>query len=437
MADLPIEWRLDHTTFEQSPVPQPDPQKQRDFAVEVVRLLQHAGFEACFAGGCVRDQLLGREPKDYDIATAAKPDEVRALLGHRRTLPIGASFGVITVLGPRDAGQLDVATFRSDGKYSDGRHPDEVTFSSAEEDAKRRDFTINGMFFDPLTERVIDYVGGQSDLARCVVRAIGAAEVRFAEDKLRMLRAIRFAATLAFKLDEETSGAIARMADQLTAVSSERIAAELHRMLVDPHRLRALTMLRETRLCDVLFAGINVHNETAWDRALRTADHLESPGFALVLAAVLGELTDSKTAGELGQKWRLSNDVLRRWVWLVSHRDDLGGAARLPWSRLQPLLIHPGAADLVALCDARAEIGQFDRADLEFCRQRVQWPAERLDPPALLSGDDLVARGVPQGSVYRELLSAVRDAQLQGEIQSQADALALVDRLLKAAQEPR
>ncbi|MCE9553036.1 MAG: CCA tRNA nucleotidyltransferase [Planctomycetes bacterium] len=410
----------------------PDPQKQREFAIEAVRILQQAGFEACFAGGCVRDQLLGREPKDFDIATSARPDEVRDLFGHRRTLPIGASFGVITVLGPRGAGQFDVATFRSDGKYSDGRHPDEVRFSSAEEDAQRRDFTINGMFFDPVNERIIDYVGGQVDLERCVVRAIGAAEVRFAEDKLRMLRAVRFAATLAFELEAETAAAISRMADQLTAVSSERIAAEMQRMLVDPHRLRALTMLRYTRLAEVLFAGINVHDESSWDRALRTADHLDAPGYALALAAVLGELTDSRTAGELGQKWRLSNEVLRRLTWLVSNRAELTGAAQLPWYRIQPLLIHPGAADLVALCAARAEIGQFDPADVDFCRQRLLWPAERLDPPALLSGDDLVARGVPQGSVYRELLSAVRDAQLQGEIQTQADALALVDRLLKS-----
>lgn len=411
-------------------MPQHDPEQQRKFAVEVVRLLQQAGFEACFAGGCVRDQLLGREPKDFDIATSARPEEVRTLLGHRRTLPIGASFGVITVRGPRGAGQLDVATFRRDGNYSDGRHPDEVTFSSAEEDAQRRDFTINGMFFDPVTERIIDYVGGQQDLQRCVVRAIGAAEVRFTEDKLRMLRAIRFAATLAFELEAETAAAIARMATQLTAVSSERITAEMQRILVDPHRLRALSMLRETGLAEVLFADLNARDEAAWDRALRTAHHLDAPGFALALAAVLAELTDAQTAAELGKKWRLSNDVLRRMTWLIDHRNNLAGAAQLPWPRIQPLLIHQGAADLVALCAARAEIGDFDPADVDFCRQRLQWPAQQLDPPQLLSGDDLVARGVPQGSVYREMLSTVRDAQLSGEIQTPAEALALVDRLL-------
>lgn len=413
-------------------MPPPEPLKQREFAIEVVQALQQAGFEACFAGGCVRDQLLGREPKDYDIATSARPEEVRILFGHRRTLPIGVSFGVITVRGPRGAGQLDVATFRSDGKYSDGRHPDEVHFSSAEEDAQRRDFTINGMFLDPVTERVIDYVGGQEDLARGVVRAIGAAEVRFADDKLRMLRAIRFAATLAYELEADTAAAITHMADQLTAVSSERITAEMQRMLVDPHRLRALRLLRETGLAEVVFAGINLRNEAAWDLALRTADRLAAPGFALALAAVLGELSDAKTAGKLGQKWRLSNEVLRRLTWLVSHRGDLSGAAGRLWSRLQPLLIHPGAADLVALCAARAEIGQFESADVDFCRQRLAWPAERLDPPQLISGDDLLARGVPQGSVYRELLSAVRDAQLQGDICTPSEAFELVDRLLRS-----
>src|SRR3954463_2365869 len=155
-----------------------DPARQRAFALEIAKKLRTAGFEALWAGGCVRDELLGLTPKDYDVATSAKPDQIRDLFGRRRTLPIGASFGVITVLGPRDAGQIEVATFRTDATYTDGRHPDSVTFTTAEHDAQRRDFTINGLFFDPVTEEIVDYVGGRDDLKLGVIRAIGDPRLR-------------------------------------------------------------------------------------------------------------------------------------------------------------------------------------------------------------------------------------------------------------------
>ena len=173
--------------------PDVDPARARHFATEVVRRLRSADFEAFWAGGCVRDALLGRTPIDYDVATSAKPEQVRELFGHRRTLAIGAAFGVIAVLGPRRAGQVQVATFRADSAYSDGRHPDQVTYTTAEADAQRRDFTINGLFFDPLTETVHDYVGGREDLRRGVIRAIGDPHERIREDKLRTApgRAIR------------------------------------------------------------------------------------------------------------------------------------------------------------------------------------------------------------------------------------------------------
>ena len=211
-----------------------DPEQARQFALEVVSRLRAAGYQAFWAGGCVRDELLGRIPVDYDVATSAKPDEVRGVFGRRRTLAIGAAFGVITVLGPRDqadgglreAGQIEVATFRTDAAYTDGRHPAGVTFSSPEEDAQRRDFTINGLFLDPVTGEVHDYVGGREDLKAGVVRAIGVPAMRFGEDHLRMLRAVRFAAGFAFALDGETRAAIEKMTHLVTTVSPERIAAE-------------------------------------------------------------------------------------------------------------------------------------------------------------------------------------------------------------------
>ena len=184
--------------------------ESRDFAIEVVKTLQAAEHEALWAGGCVRDQLLGRTPKDYDVATSASPEQVRDVFGKRRTLPIGASFGVITVLGPKGSGvdPIEVATFRRDGGYSDGRRPDAVEFTDAKEDALRRDFTINGMFFDPVESKVIDYVGGKEDLAARVVRAIGDPSERINEDKLRMLRAVRFASTFGFELESATLAAV-------------------------------------------------------------------------------------------------------------------------------------------------------------------------------------------------------------------------------------
>ncbi|MDX1946089.1 MAG: CCA tRNA nucleotidyltransferase, partial [Pirellulaceae bacterium] len=230
----------------------PDPTQAREFATDVVARLRAAGYEALFAGGCVRDQLLGITPKDYDVATSATPDQVRDCLGHRRTLPIGASFGVITALGPRGAGQVEVATFRRDAGYSDGRHPDSVSFTTAEQDALRRDFTINGMFFDPVASQVIDYVGGQDDLARGVIRAIGDPAQRIAEDKLRMLRAVRFAARFDFALDEGTLAAIRRQASELVIVSAERIAAEMRLMLIHPNRARAAAMLHVAGLLEVI-----------------------------------------------------------------------------------------------------------------------------------------------------------------------------------------
>src|SRR5688572_4921449 len=182
----------------------PDPVRQRAFALEIVEKLRAAGFEALWAGGCVRDELLGLTPKDYDVATSAMPDQIRDVFGRRRTLPIGAAFGVITVLGPRAAGQVEVATFRTDAAYSDGRRPDSVTFTDAEHDAQRRDFTINGLFYDPIEGKVVDFVGGQEDLKRGTIRAIGDPRLRIAEDKLRMLRAVRFAATFNFAIDPDT-----------------------------------------------------------------------------------------------------------------------------------------------------------------------------------------------------------------------------------------
>jgi len=408
----------------------PNHQHQRRFALDVVTRLRAAGFEAYWAGGCVRDEILGRPPKDYDVATNATPAEVRRLFGMGRTLAIGAAFGVIAVLGPRGAGQVEVTTFRRDARYSDGRHPDAVVFSSAKEDASRRDFTINGLFFDPVENRVIDYVGGQDDLRRGLIRAIRQAEERFAEDKMRMLRAVRFAATFQYPLEPATLAAIRRMATEIRVVSPERIATEMRRMLVDVHRGQAVRLLVDTGLTAVVLPEIEPGESL--QRRLAVIERLAEPEFPLALAGLLVE-AGAAAVEAVGRRWRLSNRETERAVWLVAHRDALRGAPQRPWSRVHRVLAHEGAPDLVALREATLRADGEPLDEVDWCRQMLARPRAELAPPPLLPGDDLRLHGVRMGPIYRELLDALRDAQLDGRISSRAEALALVDDLLRNA----
>jgi poly(A) polymerase len=408
------------------------PAPPRAFALEIVQRLRTAGFEALWAGGCVRDELLGLAPKDYDVATSATPEQIREVFGRRRTLPIGASFGVITVLGPRAAGQIDVATFRSDAVYSDGRHPDSVTFTTAEHDAQRRDFTINGLFFDPIAERVVDYVGGQADLARRVIRAIGDPRLRLGEDKLRMLRAVRFAAAFTFQIEPATLRAIQDMAAEVTTVSAERIGAEIRRMLVDKNRAVALELLRETKLLPQVLPEVAKFDAATFEQTKDRLAVLEAPLLSLALATMLSGETKapeaelSLAAQALGRRLRFTNKEIERTVWLLRHAANIAQALQLPWPRLQRLLVHEGSLELIALREAIA--GPNDSA-AAFCRERLAWPGERLNPPLLLDGGDLIAHGLAPGPTFASLLEKIRDSQLNGEINSRDEALALVDRL--------
>ena len=414
-------------------MPELDPLQQRRFATDVVDQLRASGHTAYWAGGCVRDRLLGLVPKDYDVATSAKPDQIRAIFGHRRTLAIGAAFGVITVLGGRRAGQIEVATFREDAQYSDGRHPDNVRFSTAEMDAQRRDFTINGLFFDPHEERVIDYVGGQQDLGRRLIRAIGNPQDRIAEDRLRMLRAVRFAATFGFQLEAATLDAIRAMAHGVVKVSAERIAAELRRMLEDSTRRAACELLVETELLSLVLPEVADLESgpgpgaSDWQETLRVLDALVEPKFPLSLAALLHRCATPDTINELGQRLRLSNHEVDRATWLLQHHALIVGAPDMKWSQLQPLLVCDGIDDLLAM---RAAIASPDSPDVVLFRQHLRRPLSELDPPLLLTGDDLIAHGIQPGPAFRGLLDRIRAAQLDEEISSREEGLTLVDRLL-------
>jgi poly(A) polymerase len=388
---------------------------ERDFALDVVRTLQEAGHEALFAGGCVRDELLGRDPNDYDIATAALPGEVQALFRH--SLAVGEAFGVIEVLGPRPL-RVQVATFRRDGPYSDARRPDEVVFSTAEEDAKRRDFTINGMFYDPLRDRIIDFVGGREDLDRRILRAIGDPHARFAEDRLRLLRAVRMAARFELTIEANTWQAIQQRASTLgEGVSAERIHDELYKMVADPFRVRAFHLLHQSGLAAVILPE--------WDAVATRAVlvGLNRPCFALALAAMLFP-QGRKTANRVALRLRLSNDDRQRLEWLVEHHAALRGAATMRPATLKPLLVHPGIEDLLALHRAQGFDADADAAE----RRRADWEADgSLNPPPLLTGNDLLAMGLKAGPQFRQLLDTLRAAQLDGELNSPEAARALVE----------
>lgn len=422
-----------------------DPKRQ--FALQVVERLQQAGFQALWAGGCVRDLLLERAAQDYDVATSARPNDVIELFGRRRTQTVGASFGVILVLGPRAAGPVEVATFRADGEYLDGRRPEQVTFTSAEHDARRRDFTINGMFYDPLTEQVTDYVDGQTDLAAKLVRAIGTPADRMREDKLRMLRAVRFAATLEFDLDPATAAAISDMASELGEVSAERISQELQKMLVHPQRTRAWQLCRDLGLLDLILPNVfldpSADVRRSWSTARDLLDQLQEPTFELCLASVLHGLEPQQSGrgqspvADVCRRLRLSNQQTAHIDWLVSNQRRILSAPQLPQAQLFRLLAQPLISPLLQLVAARCRAYQESAESVRFCREVLQNTSpEELNPDQLICGDDLIGIGLRPGRQFKIILDAVRDAQLDGQISTTEEAVCLAHKLNSATTDP-
>jgi poly(A) polymerase len=402
------------------------------FAASIVAQLRGAGFEAYFAGGCVRDVLLGLDPEDYDVATDARPDQAMRLF--RRTIAIGASFGVVKVLGSKPEGDVEVATFRSDGAYLDGRRPEAVTFSTPELDASRRDFTINGMFLDPGENRVIDFVQGRADLDAKILRAIGDPAARFAEDKLRLLRAVRFTARFGLTIDPLTRTAVTNMAAEVTTVSAERIAQELRKMLVHPSRAVAMRLAREMGLVSAVLPPLATPGDEVWEHTMRVLDHLPgSPSFPLAFAALLGGIGQEAVrdvALTLSADLKLANSDRDRTVWLLNHRDSLTAPETLRESRLNRLLASEGIDELLALHRAAALASGRGTAHVDFCKAYIRdQPAGPINPPPLLNGHDLMSHGLRPSPQFAQLLEAIRDAQLDRQIASKEDALALVDRI--------
>lgn len=413
------------------------PTTPRDFAVKVVQDLRAAGYESLWAGGCVRDDLLGIVPKDFDVATTATPQQVIALFGQRRTVPVGVSFGVVMVLGPnRSCGQIEVATFRADGEYLDGRRPDSVQFCSAEEDARRRDFTINGMFYDPIDGKVIDYVGGRQDLAAGILRAIGNASDRFDEDKLRMLRAVRFAATFDFQLDGSTAAAITARHDQISQVSVERISQELRRMLSHPTRAVSMQKLMDVGLHESVFGPLVDVTMTSDDfgQIRDVMQHLQQPTFEPSVCAVFARMFDAtapKRRGRLARisdacrKLKLSNEESDAICWIAESARQCAQAEDKPLHVLKPILADKRVALLLDYLRATAIAGQQSTVDAAFLQDYAErTPQNVLAPEPFIDGSDLQSMGITPGPVFKDLLQTIRNEQLDEILHDRNAALA-------------
>ena len=417
------------------------------FAIDVVRRLQQADFETYWAGGCVRDLLRGVAPKDYDVATAATPEQVREIFGTKRTRGVGVAFGVMLVHGPRELEPVEVATFRTDGQYSDGRRPDSVEFTSAENDAKRRDFTVNGMFYDPVAEKVIDFVNGRLDLENRVLRAIGEPADRFREDKLRLLRAIRFAANLDFQLEPHTRQVISELAGDITAVSGERIGNELRRMLVHPSRVHAVTMLYELGLWSTASPSANerwnigsrYEEVTGCLKRLDVSDLEPDDQFAATMALLLGcDWRERKpyddAAGailmDITSRWKLSNDERDRIAWIAEQVTILFAANDLKWHQLQPVVAHDWFP--AARCVAAAIAGHFqmDQRGIQHAQRKSQLPDSQLCPIRWVTGDMLIKEGHHPGPSFRLALERAWQAQLDGDATTEAEAMEIAKQVM-------
>lgn len=407
-------------------------------AIEVVAKLQKEGFTAYFAGGCVRDALLGKPPKDFDVATDAVPDRVRQIFGRRRTLAFGASFGVIGVLpdqsnqgGKTGGGPTEVATFRSDGTYTDGRRPDAVHFGTPEADAMRRDFTINGIFLDPISHEVIDYVGGHEDLARKRLQTIGDATERFGEDKLRMLRAVRFATTLGFDVAPETILAIQELGQQINVVSGERIGIEMRKTLAAKAAIDGLRLLDRTGLGRHVWPALVDLDMNQAEERLDARDGLSQrqvpPPMSesvLALGCLLQLLPDQESELRyLREAWKLSGEEVRALTASIRVAETLCRSQHASWSTLQPILTDRdiGTAIRVAACHATSIAG--GSSGIERCVQELGRTPDDLDPPPLLTGKDLKELGHTPGPHFSSVLKQLRVLQLNGEMKDRQSAL--------------
>ncbi len=426
---------------------------RRAAAERICGVLREHGYRALFAGGCVRDLLLETSPKDYDVATNARPDEVAHLFP--KTVAVGAVYGVMLVVLPE--GNFEVATFRGDGPYLDGRHPSQVEFLGEREDALRRDFTINAMFYDPQRDEVVDYVGGQHDLENRVIRTVGDAETRFSEDHLRLMRAIRFSARLDFVMDDATHDAIRALAPAIRTVSAERIRDELTKMLTEGGARRAFELMDQTGLLEQVLPEVSqmkgvgqppeFHPEgDVFVHTMMVLEHLKDASPSLAFGALLHDVGKPPTATfsdrirfnnhdkvgakmtrDICRRLRMSNEDTDRIEWLVKQHMRLAHAPDMRESKLKRFVREDGFRELL-------ELGRIDCLASHGDLDTISWISDYLDrhpkeecrPAPLVTGKELIAMGYRPGPLFKEILSAVEDAQLEGTVSTAAEAQALV-----------
>ncbi len=397
---------------------------ERAVATAIVRRLREAGHEAYFVGGCVREMVLGHAPEDHDVTTDATPDRVVELFP--RVVEVGKQFGVVMVV--EDGVVVEVATYRTEGSYTDGRRPDSVSFSTAAEDVSRRDFTINALLYDPIEDRIVDHVGGVADIQARLLRTVGEARTRFEEDRLRMLRAVRFTARLGFRLHEDARAACRDLAPKVTTVSVERTRDELTRMLAHPSRAAAVALLRELRLLDHVLPEVGELAErrgggasaSALDATIAALARLAPDASAEAAWATL--LHDTDAPADIARRLRMSRAEIARIGQIAGFvRQDRCGQTAQDWNvpRVRRFVAEAAFPDALAVAraiDAAAPgVAALDAA-LE------QWGREL--PAPLVNGDDVVAAGVPRGQGLGRALARLRDEQLAGAITTREQALA-------------
>lgn len=443
-------------------------------AIQIVQTLRDAGYEAYFAGGSVRDFLMEKTPQDYDIATSAKPDEIEKVLVEHKIIPIGKQFGVMLVVA--NGHHFEVATFRSDSSYSDGRRPDAVLFTSAKEDAVRRDFTINGLFYDPIGKKVLDYVGGQEDIQKKIVHFIGEAHERVKEDHLRLLRAIRFKNNLGFNYHPTTEKALRDLAHLVDDVSKERVQDELTKMLLGPHRAHALRELDDfgmlSRLLPEITLGkgveqpIQYHQEGDVFTHLLKSLHDMPPDWAtkeLVWAVLLHDIgkpqtfkrgkdrirfdhhaeTSAQLASKILRRLKFPRAEIAKITWLIEHHMTVGFIPEMRRAHQVSLFWHPWFEDLMKLhyCDEHGSIpidlGLYETIMKLYDEFKNEKLLEDHFKP-LLTGEEIIKEfGVPPSRAVAEILTSLREAQIEGEVKTKAQAKKFVKKIAETIKKDR
>ncbi|MFQ5687643.1 MAG: CCA tRNA nucleotidyltransferase [Candidatus Scalindua sp.] len=440
----------------------------KETAIGVVKRLRERGFSALFAGGCVRDMLMGSVPEDYDIATDARPDDIINIF--EKTVPVGIHYGVVLVM--ENNFEFEVATFRSDGTYTDGRHPDSVTFCDARGDALRRDFTINGMFYDPVDDKHFDYVGGKEDMQARLIRAIGDPSERFNEDRLRMIRAVRFACRFDYKIEDHTAEAIKKLYDKILTVSMERTRDELRKILTGPSPHTGIKIMDDLNLLNEILPEVtamkgvrqpeNYHPEgDVFTHTLLTLSELAasrnaadsgfgklttlslSKGWELAMAVLLHDIGKPVTfevadrirfnnhdnigadmSEKICERLRMSNAEKERVTWLVKMHLYLRHAQQMRISKLKRLFAHEGYPELAELYKADSLASTGDLEDYNFCQNMFEeLQEEEIKPEPLITGNDLIAMGLKPGPIFSKILDAIKDEQLEQKITTKEEAL--------------